>query len=67
MSEDWFMVLLQRILKLDTIPVALLLKRSTETVIAIYSVLRAGGFYVPIETEWPAERNVTIMGQPKPT
>ena len=48
------------------IPVALLIERSTETVIAIYSVLRAGGFYVPIETEWPAERIVTIMADATP-
>lgn len=48
------------------VPVALLLERSAETVVAIYSVLRAGGFYVPIDTQWPVERSASIMADANP-
>jgi len=48
------------------IPVVLFLERSVETVIAIYSILRAGGFYVPIDTEWPVDRIRTILTDTNP-
>jgi amino acid adenylation domain-containing protein len=37
-------------------PVAVAMERSLEMVIALYGVLKAGAFYVPIEPEHPAER-----------
>ena len=42
-------------IKPDT-PVALLLDRSSEMIIAILAVLKAGGCYVPIDPEYPPER-----------
>ena len=48
------------------VPVALMLQRSAETVTAIYGVLHAGGFYVPIETSWPTERVSTILRDAQP-
>ncbi len=47
-------------------PVALLLERSSETVISIFGILRAGGFYVPIDIEWPLDRIKTIITDCKP-
>jgi hypothetical protein len=37
-------------------PVALLLERSISSVTAVYAVLFAGGFYVPLDAEYPDER-----------
>lgn len=36
--------------------IALLLKKSEYTIIAILAVLKAGGAYAPIHTEWPEKR-----------
>ena len=38
------------------IPVGLLMDRSINLVVAILGILRAGGAYLPIDTEWPEER-----------
>ncbi|HEX8242751.1 MAG TPA: amino acid adenylation domain-containing protein, partial [Longimicrobium sp.] len=37
-------------------PVAVVMERSLEMVVALYGVLKAGAFYVPVEPEHPAER-----------
>ncbi|MDB4948389.1 MAG: tycC3 [Gemmatimonadetes bacterium] len=37
-------------------PVAIVMERSPEMVAAIYGVLKAGAFYVPVEPEHPAQR-----------
>jgi len=38
------------------LPVAVVMERSIEMVVALYGILKAGGFYVPVEPEHPAER-----------
>src|SRR5207244_1306607 len=38
------------------VPVALCLERSSERVVAILGVLKAGGMYVPLDPTYPAER-----------
>ena len=43
------------------VPVALLLNRSPNQVIAIYAILEAGGFYVPLDPYWPTERKLGII------
>ncbi|MFD4668659.1 amino acid adenylation domain-containing protein [Lentzea sp. NPDC058450] len=42
-------------------PVALLLSRSTEIVLAELAVLKAGGVYVPLDTRAPAERLALLL------
>ncbi|HSU14717.1 non-ribosomal peptide synthase/polyketide synthase [Longimicrobium sp.] len=37
-------------------PVAVVMERSLEMVVALYGVLKAGAFYIPVEPEHPAER-----------
>lgn len=41
--------------------VALLIDRSAEMVVALLGVLKAGGAYLPIDTEYPAERIAYIL------
>jgi amino acid adenylation domain-containing protein len=36
--------------------VALLMERSTDAVVALFGVLKAGAAYLPLDTRWPAER-----------
>lgn len=48
------------------VPVALLLERSVESVVAIYGVLQAGGFYVPVEAEWPTDRIESVLDDANP-
>ncbi|WP_328872925.1 amino acid adenylation domain-containing protein [Streptomyces sp. NBC_00287] len=38
------------------VPVALLLRRSADVIVAVLAVLKAGGFYVPIHSGFPPER-----------
>jgi len=45
----------------EDIPVALLIERSANTVVAIFSVLAAGGFYVPLDCSWPSLRIRSIL------
>ncbi len=44
-------------------PVALGLGRSVEMVIGLLAVLRAGGFYVPLDPAWPEQRWALTLGQ----
>ncbi|HEY2739569.1 MAG TPA: amino acid adenylation domain-containing protein, partial [Thermoanaerobaculia bacterium] len=43
------------------VPVAVSLERSAEMVPALLGVLRAGGFYVPLDPAWPAARSAAIL------
>ena len=43
------------------VPVALLMERCPETVIAIYAILEAGGFYIPLDPSWPKSRQLDIL------
>ncbi|MBI0379469.1 amino acid adenylation domain-containing protein, partial [Streptomyces albiflaviniger] len=43
-------------------PVAVCLPRSTDSVVALLAVMRAGGVYVPLDPEWPADRTAYVLG-----
>ena len=43
------------------VPVALLLPQSIERFVGIYAVLKAGGFYVPMDPDYPEERIKYIL------
>ena len=43
------------------IPVALLMDRSPDMIIAVYAVLHAGGFYIPLDPSWPTNRWLDIL------
>ncbi|MCH9649413.1 MAG: amino acid adenylation domain-containing protein, partial [Deltaproteobacteria bacterium] len=43
------------------VPVALCLERSTNLVMAILAVLKAGGFYVPLDPSYPQDRLAFMM------
>ncbi len=42
-------------------PVAVRLPRSTYSVVALLAVMRAGGVYVPLDPEWPADRTAFVL------
>ncbi|MFD3794950.1 condensation domain-containing protein, partial [Streptomyces californicus] len=42
-------------------PVAVRLPRSTDSVVALLAVMRAGGVYVPLDPEWPADRIAYVL------
>ncbi|MEV4615524.1 amino acid adenylation domain-containing protein [Kitasatospora sp. NPDC049258] len=44
-------------------PVAVCLERGVEVVVALLAVLKAGGVYVPIDPEHPAERLAFMLGE----
>ncbi|WP_024800499.1 non-ribosomal peptide synthetase [Nocardia sp. BMG51109] len=46
--------------------VAVAMRRSIDLVVAIYAVLRAGGGYVPLDPDHPAERNEFVLGNTAP-
>ncbi|MFE6049723.1 amino acid adenylation domain-containing protein [Kitasatospora sp. NPDC056446] len=46
--------------------VAVLLKRSTASVVALLAVLKAGAVYVPVDTGHPADRIAYILGDAAP-
>ncbi|MEU7765421.1 amino acid adenylation domain-containing protein [Nocardia sp. NPDC049190] len=46
--------------------VAVAMRRSLDLVVAIYAVLRAGGGYVPIDPDHPAERNEYVLNSAAP-
>ena len=43
------------------VPVALLMDRCPETLISIYAILQAGGFYIPLDPSWPKSRQLDIL------
>ncbi len=47
--------------------VAVAMERSPELLTAVYAVLAAGGAYVPIDPQQPAERNTHILGTAGPS
>ncbi|MEC3955142.1 amino acid adenylation domain-containing protein [Nocardia sp. CDC153] len=46
--------------------VALVIRRSTELVVAMYAVLQTGAAYVPLDPEQPVERNEHILDTARP-
>ncbi|QLY31768.1 amino acid adenylation domain-containing protein [Nocardia huaxiensis] len=46
--------------------VAIAMRRSIELVVAVYAVLRAGGAYVPVDPDHPAERNESVLAGSAP-
>ncbi|AYF77083.1 amino acid adenylation domain-containing protein [Nocardia yunnanensis] len=46
--------------------VALAIRRSTELVVAMYAVLKAGAAYVPLDPEQPIDRNEHILDTARP-
>ncbi|WP_444980089.1 amino acid adenylation domain-containing protein [Nocardia mexicana] len=46
--------------------VAVAMRRSLDLVIAVYAVLRAGGGYVPVDPDHPAERNEFVLNHADP-
>jgi amino acid adenylation domain-containing protein/non-ribosomal peptide synthase protein (TIGR01720 family) len=46
--------------------VGLCLERSLELVVAVLGVLKAGGAYLPLEPEYPAQRLAYMLGDAKP-
>jgi len=46
--------------------VAVLLERSVEGAVAILAVLKAGGAYLPIDPQWPAERIAFLLRDARP-
>ena len=47
------------------VPVAVLMNRSIEAVVAMLAILKAGGFYVPLEATHPKERLAGILADCK--
>ncbi|MET9488542.1 amino acid adenylation domain-containing protein [Nocardia sp. NPDC006630] len=46
--------------------VAVAMRRSIDLVVALYAVLRAGGAYVPVDPDHPAERNEYVLAGSAP-
>ncbi len=43
-------------------PVGVWLERSTDMLVAVLGVLKAGGWYLPLDAAWPADRVESILG-----
>ncbi|MFC4126656.1 non-ribosomal peptide synthase/polyketide synthase [Nocardia rhizosphaerae] len=48
------------------VPVALAIRRSVDLVVAMYAVLTAGGAYVPVDPDHPADRIAQILDTARP-
>jgi amino acid adenylation domain-containing protein len=48
------------------VPVCLLADRGADTIAAIYGILRAGGFYVPLDAGWPVGRIARVLADVAP-
>ncbi|WP_308443310.1 amino acid adenylation domain-containing protein, partial [Streptomyces noursei] len=44
-------------------PVAVWMERSVELIVALLGVVKAGGVYVPLHPDWPAERRELVCAQ----
>ena len=47
--------------------VAIALPRSAEMVVAVVAILAAGGAFVPVDPQWPAERRRQVLAETKAT
>ncbi|MBB4685799.1 non-ribosomal peptide synthetase [Amycolatopsis jiangsuensis] len=47
-------------------PVAVLLPRSSEVVVSLLAVLKAGAVYLPVDPDYPAERVAFVLGDARP-
>ncbi|MCV7209473.1 non-ribosomal peptide synthase/polyketide synthase [Mycolicibacterium canariasense] len=47
--------------------VAIAVPRSTEMVIAVVAILAAGGAFVPLDPQWPAERRAQVLADTRAT
>jgi len=47
-------------------PVAVALPRGTDQVVAMLAVVKAGGVYVPVDTDYPADRVALLLGEARP-
>nr|WP_251982920.1 amino acid adenylation domain-containing protein [Streptomyces violaceusniger] len=45
------------------VPVAVCLPRSADSIVALLAVMRAGGVYVPLAPEWPADRTAYVLDE----
>ncbi len=48
------------------VPVAVLLDRTAELVVTVLAVLKAGGGYVPLDVDYPAERVALMLADARP-
>ena len=48
------------------VPVALYMQRGPSLIVAILGVLKAGGCYLPLDTQWPMQRINKIISDAKP-
>ncbi len=49
------------------IPVGVCLNRSIEMIVAVFAILKAGGVYIPLDPQYPAERLTCILDEVQPS
>ena len=49
------------------IPVGVCLNRSIDMVVAVFAILKAGGVYIPLDPQYPAERLICILDEVQPS